>query len=96
MTNFEKWYAQEFPDLLTSVDDFRAEFQRAYEAGAASQAGTLRDEFAGKAMAGLCAGPKYGKSSDAVFTWNKGIYAARSYLIADAMLEARKTTKGDD
>jgi hypothetical protein len=87
MTDFNKWYAQEFPDLLTSVDDFRAEFQRAYEAGAASQAGTLRDDFAGQALAGWIS-----SATDHDVYLDPAHYAGMSYEFADAMLEARKTT----
>jgi hypothetical protein len=60
------------------------EFCRGFEAGAASQAGTLRDEFAGQALVGLL------KEE----SWMQEHQVARySYEMADAMLEARKTTK---
>jgi hypothetical protein len=86
MTDFNEWYAQEFPDLLTSVDDFRAELQRAYKAGFASQSRTLRDEFAGQALVGLAAEEHL--TVKAITTY--------SYVMADAMLEARKTTGEDN
>ena len=74
MTDFNEWWA----DSNTPSRSLRS----AFEAGAASQVETLRDKFAGQALTGLCADPEYIKSNE--------IYAARSYRIADAMLEARK------
>ena len=50
MTDFKNFYAKTLKNFPSSLNDFEAEMQRAYEAGAASQAGTLRDEFAGQAM----------------------------------------------
>lgn len=47
---------------------------------------TLRDYFAAKAIQGLLAGSW--KKDNAVP--EPGAYAARAYVIADAMLEARK------
>ena len=85
MTDFADWHAKNWPlERSAGIDDCWDELQEAYEAGAASQSGTLRDKFAGQAMAGLCADPEYSKSNE--------IYAARSYRMADAMLEARKVT----
>jgi hypothetical protein len=55
MTDFNEWYAIYEPDLAPTLDDFREELRKAYEAGAASQAGTLRDAFAGQALAGALA-----------------------------------------
>ena len=94
MTDFNDWYAQEFPDLLTSVDDFRAEFQRAYEAGVSSGVGNLRDEFAAKAVAGVmvtCQG-----DTSLLNETSPEMFARKSYEVADAMLEVRKTTGEDD
>jgi hypothetical protein len=82
MNDFTDWYKQTLRPLPYSRAGFIAEMRKAYEAGAASQAEDLRDKFAGQALAGLCADPEYSKSNE--------IYAARSYKMADAMLEARK------
>jgi hypothetical protein len=92
MTDFNGWYAIYEPDLAPTLDDFRDELRKAYEAGAASQAGTLRDEFAGHALAGDMA-----TSDEGVFLNDvDGKYllarATLLYRMADAMLEARKTT----
>jgi hypothetical protein len=84
MTDFNDWYAQQNPWIDPERDDCLAELRKAYEAGAASQAGTLRDEFAGKALALAIA-------SATAPGWEKAI-ASWSYVMADAMLEARKTT----
>jgi hypothetical protein len=86
MTDFEKWYALHDPNLDPEMDDLFVTIQHAYEAGAASQAGTLRDEFAGQALSSY-------KAAKSATLMNR---AELAYLIADAMLEARKTTKGDD
>jgi hypothetical protein len=86
MTDFNDWYARRFNSFPSSLNDFEAEMQRAYEAGAASQAGTLRDKFAGQAMQGILSGmdlstmPPYEE------------FGPFCYRLADAMLEARKTT----
>ena len=59
-----------------------SDWAKAYEAGAASQAETLRDKFAGQALIS----PAASKISDV---------KTRAYLcyrMADAMLEARKKT----
>jgi hypothetical protein len=53
-----------------------------YEAGAASQAGNLRDEFAGQALMASI------QSEGVQCSWS---LATWSYKMADAMLEARKT-----
>ena len=92
MTDFNDWYAQEFPDLLTSVDDFRAEFQRAYEAGVSSGVGNLRDEFAGQSLAGDMGNGNDGTFADDTEETYLVQRARLMYRIADAMLEARKTT----
>jgi hypothetical protein len=86
MTDFNDWYAKKYPDLDPKRDDCLAELRKAYEAGAASQAGTLRDEFAGRAMQGILSGmdlstmPPYEE------------FGPFCYRLADAMLKARKTT----
>ena len=60
------------------------------EAGGFASDKTLRDEFAGLALAGIL-GP-----NDEDITWTKDHGARWSYTMADAMLEARKTpTEGD-
>jgi hypothetical protein len=87
MTDFKNFYAKTLKNFPSSLNDFEAEMQRAYEAGAASQAGTLRDEFAGKAMQGIVASYSGGHET-AISKW--------SYKMADAMLEARKTPEGGE
>jgi hypothetical protein len=84
MTNFNDWYTHTPKNHPATRICLEAEMRKAYEAGAASQSETLRDKFAGQAIGGLCADPEYSKSNE--------IYAARSYRMADAMLEARKMT----
>jgi hypothetical protein len=78
MTDFNSWYNFENPQLAP-------ELRRAYNAGAASERETLRDKFAGKALALAIA-------SGTAPEWEKTI-ASWTYLMADAMLEARKTSK---
>jgi hypothetical protein len=85
MTDFNGWYAIYEPDLAPTLDDFRDELRKAYEAGAASQAGTLRDEFAGQALLAI---PHIGNGSEL----QPYELAHDAYKMADAMLEARKTT----
>jgi hypothetical protein len=81
--NFNEWYRA---DLFLAESDELAALKRAYEAGAASQARTLRDEFAGRAMQGILSGmdlstmPPYEE------------FGPFCYRLADAMLKARKTT----
>jgi hypothetical protein len=82
MTDFNDWYEKKYPELDPYLDDISDELRMAYEAGAASQAGTLRDEFAGQAISPLIA--ENGVTLDNV--------GRISYIVADAMLEARKTT----
>jgi hypothetical protein len=82
MTDFNEWYARENPDLNPLFDHCLDELRRAYEAGAASQAETLRDKFAGKAMIGMMSGN---------ITCDNG-WVVGAFEFADAMLEARKTT----
>jgi hypothetical protein len=85
MTDFDDWYARKSP-YITCLGDISDAMRKAYEAGAASQAGTLRDEFAGRAMQGILSGmdlltmPPYEE------------FGPFCYRLADAMLEARKTT----
>jgi hypothetical protein len=86
MTNFGKWYKDEYPEFPATRDDFRDELDWAYEAGAASQAVTLRDKFAGQAMQGILSGmdlstmPPYKE------------FGPFCYRLANAMLEGRKVT----
>jgi hypothetical protein len=104
MTDFNDWYAQENPDLNPLFDHCLDELRRAYEAGAASQVGTLRDHFAGQ-VDGLDAevNDQYADRfnadkkppKDDLHTWVKWFAKADAnlrYIRADAMLEARKTT----
>jgi hypothetical protein len=82
MTDFEKWYNFNRPSFPNTRNQFIDVLRQAYEAGAASQAVTLRDKFAGQAMAGL-----YSDSELEMSDYN---IATFSYDMADAMLEARK------
>jgi hypothetical protein len=82
MADFNEWYAQQNPDLDPRLDDFHQEARKAYEAGAASQDKTLRDEFAMSAMA----------SVDISWCMTADQLALRCGQVADAMLEERKTT----
>jgi hypothetical protein len=84
MTDFNEWYGQ---DSFFAMPDALAALKRAYKAGAASQAGTLRDEFAGKALAASI------QSEGVQCSWS---LATWSYKMSDAMLEARKTTGEGD
>jgi hypothetical protein len=81
MTDFDDWYARKSP-YITCLGDISDAMRKAYEAGAASQAGTLRDKFAGQALSSY-------KAAKSATLMNR---AELAYLIADAMLEARKTT----
>ena len=83
MTDFNDWYAQQNPELDADIDVLFADERAAYEAGAASQARTLRDHFAGQAL-------QYIPSDERAASF--AYAAAESYQMADAMLEARKTT----
>jgi hypothetical protein len=86
MTDFNDWYAQQNPWIDPERNDCLAELRKAYEAGAASHAKTLRDEFSGRAMQGILSGmdlstmPPYEE------------FGPFCYRLADAMLKARKTT----
>ena len=86
MEDFNDWYAQQNPWIDPESDDCLAELRKAYEAGAASQAETLRDHFAGQAMAGWIS------CADLELYLEPRTIADLSYDFADAMLEARKTT----
>ena len=69
-----------------TAEDFQKEMDEhriSLEAGAASQAVTLRDHFAGQALAGLAS---INAKEPAC------LFASNAYLLADAMLEARKVT----
>jgi len=59
------------------------------EAGGFASDKTLRDEFAGLAMASF-------SGNDEDITWIKDHGARLAYTIADAMLEARKTPTEDE
>jgi hypothetical protein len=83
MTDFQKWYTMIKPEKIPALDPMLSGLQKAYEAGAASQVGTLRDEFAGQAMAAALREEDWMQMHDA---------ANFAYEMADAMLEARKTT----
>jgi hypothetical protein len=85
MTDFNNWYADQNPDLDPCLDGIRTELRWAYEAGAASQVGTLRDEFSGRVITGISA-------TEGDMQWMTQHGAKYAYQIADAMLEARKTT----
>jgi hypothetical protein len=85
MSDFNEWYAKINPNLNSWDDDFFEEVRKAYEAGAASQAETLRDEFAGQALLAI---PHIGNGSEL----QPYELAHDAYKMADAMLEARKTT----
>ena len=84
MTDFNEWYRA---DLFLAESDELEALKRAYKAGFASQSRTLRDEFAGQAMLNIMEAIRVGSYKFA---------AEESYKMADAMLEARKTTGEDD
>jgi hypothetical protein len=84
MTDFNDWYAKTSPDLDPYLDDISDELRMAYEAGV-GQAKTLRDEFAGQAMAAALREEDWMQMHDA---------ANFAYEMADEMLKARKAPKG--
>jgi hypothetical protein len=84
MTDFNDWYAKTNENLGPSFV-FLMELELAYEAGAASQAGTLRDEFAMAALANFRTQLNGGGATP-------DDIATLAYGLADCMLEARKTT----
>jgi hypothetical protein len=86
MTDFQKWYTMIKPEKIPALDPILIGLQQAYEAGAASQAKILRDEFAGQAMIGWMSAADHDDYLDLKFV------TSLSYEFADAMLEARKTT----
>jgi hypothetical protein len=86
MADFQKWYTMIKPEKIPALDPMLSGLQQAYEAGAASQAKTLRDEFAGQAMAATVIS-EGGSYEAAIADW--------SYMMADAMLEARKPPEED-
>ena len=57
-----------------------------------SEGMTLRDYFAGQALAGICA-PLYDDESPTI--WNHREFAKGAYMFADAMLAARDRKEGD-
>jgi hypothetical protein len=89
MTDFNDWYVNIAPCIPADYGYELEHLRKAYEAGAASQVGTLRDEFAGQALMGFCS-DYTGRTEQA----DSIIYLVvpHVYRIADAMLEARKTT----
>jgi hypothetical protein len=86
MTDFTDWYARTPDNFPASLNAFESNMRQAYEAGAASQAGTLRDHFAGQALI-------YIMGDNRVETYD--FASVESYKMADAMLEARKM-KGEE
>jgi hypothetical protein len=84
MTDFINWYAKKHPIGDPLKNSFRRdELRQAFEAGAASQVGTLRDEFA---MASLS---NYRTEMKEEWACARDV-ADQAYGLADAMLEARK------
>lgn len=90
MTEFNDWYAQQNPEIDADIDELFAEERAAYEAGAASQAKTLRDEFARDALRGVMVTCQ--NDTRLAGETSPEMFARKSYFVADAMLEARKTT----
>jgi hypothetical protein len=80
MTDFKDWYAKTSPTSNPEIDDFLGLLQCAFEAGAASQAGTLRDEFAMAALTAMVDDRRLVPIDRAFWAYN----------MADAMFEARK------
>ena len=89
MTNFNDWDERTPKNFPASLNNLSSLLRQAYEAGAASESETLRDKFAAQLKVALRAEPEYSNSK------SNEIYAARSYKMADAMLEARKV-KGEE
>jgi hypothetical protein len=83
MTDFNEWYERTPKNFPSNLNRFEAVMRQAYEAGAASQAVTLRDKFAGQAMSAAQRRPVRMQMHDT---------ANFAYEQADAMLEARKVT----
>ena len=83
MTNFNDWYTQTPKNHPATRICLEAEMRKAYEAGAASQEQTLRDKFAGQALANHMT-----QHNGSALT--RELIAEGAYRIADAMLEARK------
>jgi hypothetical protein len=88
MTDFQKWYTMITPEKIFAGKTLLRKLQQAYEAGAASQAGTLRDEFAGQALLAI---PHIGNGSEL----QPYELAHDAYKMADAMLKARKPPEED-
>jgi hypothetical protein len=104
MTDFDKWYDNDRARFDMYGEYIMNVLKRAFEAGAASQAKTLRDEFAGR-VDGLpddaddLHADIFNKDQkppkDDYLAWAKWFAKADAtlrYIRADAMLEARKTT----
>jgi hypothetical protein len=90
MTDFDKWYALHDPDLsrFHRMPDLFETVQQAFEAGAASQAETLRDKFAGQALHGVMVTCQ--NDTRVLNETTPESFARKSYEMADAMLESRK------
>ena len=69
--------------MKTPINDGGAEFPVMY----VSERMTLRDYFAGQALAGICA-PLYDDESPTI--WKHREFAKGAYMFADAMLAARE------
>ena len=86
MTDFQKWYTMIKPEKIPALDPMLSGLQQAYEAGAASQAKTLRDKFAMAALA------NYRTQLTEEWACADDI-ADQAYGLADAMLSVRKENK---
>ena len=90
VTNFYNWLKGTVPTIPCSDAEFYQRLRHAYEDGEASQVKTRRDEFAGQALPGVmatCQG-----DTRLLNETTPEMFARKSYEVADAMLEARKTT----
>jgi hypothetical protein len=96
MTDFKDWYEKTSPENWHDDGYFLEILRQAYEAGAASQVGTLRDEFAMAALANpvICTGHE---RLPILLNWfgsggvnRYDIVSRQSFEFADAMLEARE------
>jgi hypothetical protein len=86
MTDFNEWYTMITPEKIFAGKTLLRKLQQAYEAGAASQAKTLRDEFAMAALA------NYRTQLTEEWACADDI-ADQAYGLADAMLSVRKENK---
>jgi hypothetical protein len=77
--------------MSATIDDGGPAFPApAYAANITDKGMTLRDYFAGQALAGICA-PLYDDESPTI--WKHREFAKGAYMFADAMLAARKSKK---